>query len=103
MVLQESHHVTCASDGHEALRELGKGGYDLAVLEDDLPGMTGREALRVLRDLHGATPPVLMVSSLGDPDDLRDAVDAGVDRHLAKPFTRVQFRAAVLELIGDVA
>jgi len=61
------YHADLVSDGLEGLRLASGGNYDLIVLDLRLPGMTGLEVLRTLRD-RGTTIPILVLTA-------QDAVD----------------------------
>ena len=66
---------------------VGDGGsYDLLVLDIRLPGMTGLELLRTLRD-RGNPTPVLMLTAKGSEDDVVHGLDLGADDYLTKPFS----------------
>ncbi len=89
-----------AADGPAALDRLAAGGYDLVLLDVDLPGLDGERVLRRLR----ASPPaahvkVLMLSGRSDGDDLSRLLAAGADDHLGKPFSPVQCRGRVQALL----
>ena len=75
-----------ARDGHEALAALAAPGFDLVLLDVDMPGPDGFqvcEAIRAapaLRDL-----PVLVMTGLGDVDSVRRAYEAGATDFVVKP------------------
>ncbi|TFG44979.1 MAG: response regulator, partial [Gemmatimonadales bacterium] len=56
---EHQNHVDLVDDGLEALRLASGGLYDLLVLDLRLPGMTGLEIVRTLRD-RGITTPILI-------------------------------------------
>lgn len=60
---------------------------DLLILDLMLPEVSGLDFLRQLRarDFFGAMP-VLVLSALIDPSIIREAIDAGADRYLTKPY-----------------
>jgi DNA-binding response OmpR family regulator len=68
-------------------------------MDVQMPGLDGLEATRAIRRLEsrsGRTPvPVLAVTGLRSPDDVRACLDAGCDDHLAKPVSREALLAAV--------
>jgi DNA-binding response OmpR family regulator len=86
-----------AADGPSALDELEKGRPDLIVLDLMLPGMNGLDLLDQIRNSDGGeTIPVIVISAW-DSDE--DAVTAGADRFIAKPFDPEQLRATAGELL----
>jgi response regulator RpfG family c-di-GMP phosphodiesterase len=85
-----------ASDGDEALRKLTLGVYDVAVLDVCMPGATGPEVLRALRELPACRNlRILMLSGRIGADDMSELLHAGADDFLLKPFTVTQLVAKV--------
>ncbi|MCD2323357.1 response regulator transcription factor [Sphingomonas sp. IC-56] len=61
---------------------------DLVILDRKLPGMQGLEILRALRQLPQLyLTPVLMLSATGGEDAIDEAMGAGANDYLVKPFT----------------
>ena len=57
------HSVDSASDGEEALRQIEEKSFDVVLLDIEMPGMSGLEVLKTLREQHsGVDLPVLMVT-----------------------------------------
>ncbi|HEV3438005.1 MAG TPA: HD domain-containing phosphohydrolase [Gemmata sp.] len=89
---------TCdeAGAGPDAVALAAKHAYDLVLLDVDLPGFSGEEVLRRLRQ----RPPsshlkVVMFSGTANGDELSRILLAGADDFLTKPFSMVQLRARV--------
>ena len=81
------HRVVPASSGDLALGELARRSVDLLVLDVMMPGMSGLEVARRVRSGPGGPgPAILMLSALGSPQDVAQAVEAGADDYLTKPF-----------------
>ena len=80
----EGYDVAVAESVEDGLDEL-KSGADAIVLDVMLPGMTGFEFARKLRDERNFTP-ILMLTALGRPDDVVNGFEAGADDYLPKPF-----------------
>ena len=61
--------------------------YDLLVLDLMLPDVSGVDLLKQMRgkDMFEKLP-ILVLSALIDPVQIRDALDAGADRYLTKPY-----------------
>jgi two-component system KDP operon response regulator KdpE len=73
-----------ATDGTEALKLIDEHPIDLLILDIMMPGPDGLEVLaRVRRDMD---VPVLMLSARGRESDKVEALDAGADDYLTKPF-----------------
>jgi two-component system, OmpR family, KDP operon response regulator KdpE len=74
-----------ARNGEEALERLqAEGPVDIVLLDLKMPGIGGLEACRRIRKLVNI--PILIISVLRDPQDKAQALDAGADDYLVKPF-----------------
>jgi two-component system, OmpR family, response regulator VanR len=83
-----------AGDGDTALELLSMNGYDIAVLDRDIPGPTGDEiAQRIVAS--GSGMPILMLTAADRLDDKVTGFELGADDYLTKPF---ELRELVLRL-----
>jgi two-component system OmpR family response regulator len=93
--LEESqYHADLVVDGLEALRLISGGLYDLVILDLRLPGMTGLEVLRTLRD-RGNTTPILVLTAQDAVGQKVEALRAGADDYVTKPFSFEEVLARV--------
>ena len=72
--------------------------YDAVILDINLPDGSGLTLLRELR-AGGDRVPVLMLTALGTLDDRVDALDAGADDYLVKPFEPRELEARLRALV----
>jgi len=87
------YDVVTAADGAEALREARAGRPDLIVLDLGLPDIDGVE---VIRKLRGWSPvPIVVLSGRVGSNDKVDALDAGADDYVTKPFSLDELLARV--------
>jgi two-component system, chemotaxis family, chemotaxis protein CheY len=91
-----------AEDGVQALEIFG-GRFGLVVTDWEMPNMDGIELVKAIRAREdGKNVPIIMVTTLSEPEDVAEAVSAGVDGFLEKPFEvedlRVKVREAVFKL-----
>ncbi|KFI31543.1 hybrid sensor histidine kinase/response regulator [Haematobacter massiliensis] len=97
--------VTLASDGVEALDVLNQRLFDLALIDIEMPRLTGIEVIRALRampDARGRTP-VLAVTAYVLRGNRRAIYTAGADRILAKPISGLDiFAQAIAEVLLPV-
>jgi two-component system KDP operon response regulator KdpE len=78
------YDVLTAADGAEAIKLIDERPFDLLILDIMMPGPDGLDVLaRVRRDMD---VPVLMLSARGRESDKVEALDAGADDYLTKPF-----------------
>ena len=97
--------VRGAADGEEALVLWELRRPDLILLDLGLPGIDGLGVLRRVR--RDATTPVIVLSARGEERDKVEALDAGADDYLAKPFGMAELHARVRAalrrtLVGEV-
>ena len=96
-----------AEHGHSALSMLRSGHFDFLVTDWNMPHMTGIELVRAVReDPALASLPVLMVTAEAHRNQIVEAVAAGANGYLLKPFTAQTFKKKlerILEPVSDVA
>jgi two-component system, chemotaxis family, chemotaxis protein CheY len=82
------NNVAEAEDGQVALAKLKQEKFDLVLLDWNMPRMTGLELLKVIRaDDNLQNTPVVMITAEGRKEDVLEAVKAGVNNFIVKPFT----------------
>lgn len=91
--------VEAASVG-EADEALRAGRPDVVLLDLMLPGGSGLDVLRAVRQLAEPRVPVLVVSAWTMPEHRDAAREAGADAFVAKPFVPDELAAAVREALG---
>lgn len=89
--------VETAQDGSRALEALGKKGFDLVLLDAEMPGLDGHALCRLLKK-GGQTRsvPVVLISGAWKADrDVVAGLEGGADDYLSKPFSMEVLRARV--------
>lgn len=88
MVLErDGHAVDAAGGGREALEALGRGRYDLVILDRSMPGIGGVEVLREMAKdpaLRGVK--AIMCTAAGMMNDVDEALSAGAVDYVVKPL-----------------
>lgn len=77
--------VVEASTGEEGLILLSSGSFEAVLLDINMPGIGGIETCRRIRRTHSVLP-VLMLTVRDNEDDKVEALDAGADDYVTKPF-----------------
>lgn len=93
--------VVEAGSGREGLDALGRERVELIVSDINMPSMDGLEFLRQLQAqglAHGA--PVVMITTESGEEHVREALAAGAQGYIRKPFTPDQVRERVLPLLA---
>jgi two-component system KDP operon response regulator KdpE len=89
----QGYRVETAVSGEEALRKASSEAPCLVVLDVMLPGMDGIEVCRRFREWSNA--PIIVLSALGQERQKVEALDAGADDYLTKPFGMDELTARV--------
>lgn len=87
------------TDGKQLQKVLRRESFDLLILDWSVPTLDGMELLRWLRIWKSSRVPVLMLSSRGGERDVVDALGAGADDYMVKPFRPLELGARVLRLL----
>lgn len=96
------YDCTSAMDGVEGLGAARTGGFDLVIMDMQMPRMDGIRATAAIRALPApdGTVPILALSANALPEQVAAMAQAGAGRHLAKPFALDALTAAVAEMLG---
>ena len=94
----EGIELTTVASGVQGLRSAQRENYDLIVLDVMLPGLSGFDVLKQLRE-SGSRTPVLMLTARGDDVDRIVGLDLGADDYLPKPFNPRELLARVKAIL----
>ncbi|MEN5168072.1 ATP-binding protein [Brevundimonas pondensis] len=102
---QASVELVALEDGAQAVEACRASAFDLVLMDMQMPVMDGLTATREIR-LHEvamgmARTPIVMLTANALPEHIAAGMDAGADRHLAKPFSIEALLAMVAELTAD--
>jgi two-component system, OmpR family, copper resistance phosphate regulon response regulator CusR len=84
-LIENQYHVEVAYDGLVGRRLFHAHPFDLAILDINLPGLSGYELCRDIRSRNQQVP-VMMLTALNAIDDKIEGFDAGADDYIVKPF-----------------
>lgn len=98
----DGYEVEHCADGESGLEAALRGGFDLAILDMLLPGISGLDVLRGLRAKDVRTP-VLILSASASSDAIVEGLNGGADDYLAKPFDLNVLLARIRTLIRSRA
>src|SRR6266540_3176278 len=97
-LVEEGHAADLAARGEDAVWMAEAHPYDAIVLDVMLPGLTGFETCRRLRNA-GVWTPVLMLTARDAVEDRVSGLDAGADDYLTKPFSLAELLARLRALV----
>jgi DNA-binding response OmpR family regulator len=89
---------TAVASGDEGLRRAQSGRFALVMLDVMLPGLSGLDVCRRLREAASEVP-VLMLTARGAESDVLDGFRAGADDYVTKPFSIAELMARVEALL----
>ena len=94
----EGIELTSVASGIQGLRNAQRENYDLIILDVMLPGLSGFDVLKQLREA-GSKAPVLMLTARGDDVDRIVGLDLGADDYLPKPFNPRELLARIKAIL----
>jgi two-component system KDP operon response regulator KdpE len=93
MLTGHGYEVDDARSGESALEKLDKQRFDLVVLDMGMPGMGGLETCRAIRE-HSDVAIIMLTVRDRDVDKI-EALDAGADDYVTKPFKSLELLARI--------
>ena len=96
--------VECAENGKEAVEMIGdseSGRYSAILMDIQMPVMNGYEAAKSIRSMDGEKSdiPIIALTANTFENDKADALEAGMNAHIAKPIEPAELFAAIAEVI----
>ena len=91
-----------ATDGQDALSQVFAAAPDLILLDWNMPNMDGLTFLKAFRQKNTTTP-VIMVTTEGEKSRVVEAIKAGVNNYIVKPFTPNVLKGRIEETLNKAA
>ncbi len=96
---KDGWEVEAVADGKRAIERVRRGGFQLVILDIQLPGVDGLAVCAELRrDRAAASVPVVMLTARGDEADRVVGLELGADDYVVKPFSPKELLARVRAL-----
>jgi CheY-like chemotaxis protein len=93
--------LVAAYDGRQALAAAAAQTFDLAIVDYDMPGMTGIETVHALKIIPACSKmPIVMLTGRGERSIRAQAESLGISLFLNKPFSPTELRKHVTSLLG---
>lgn len=83
---RDGHQVVHFDNGEQAVESLSRGLPDIAILDLMLPGISGLEVLREIKERDPRTPVILLTARSSESDRV-EGLDSGADDYITKPFS----------------
>jgi DNA-binding response OmpR family regulator len=90
----EGYAVETADDGDTAIEMLGKGSYDVVLLDVRMPRVSGVEVLKFIREKK-LSPRVVMLTAVDDLSVAIESVKLGANDYLTKPYDLTMLVGAI--------
>ena len=101
LMRREGYEVAVAGDGEAALEALGRGPFDLLILDVMLPRRSGFDLCRDLRaDARWRGLKIVMLTAKGREAEVAKGLALGADAYVTKPFSTKDLVAQVKDLLG---
>jgi len=95
----EGYSTRMAADGVEGLRTLDQENFDLMLLDLALPGQSGLELLPQIKERHPELP-VIMITAYGTVDNVVEAIRAGAENFIQKPWDNEKLLADIRSAVA---
>jgi CheY-like chemotaxis protein len=99
LLTREGCEVDHATGGEEAIAAVKVGAYDLILMDMRMPGLSGEDTARTLREL-GITTPIVALTANAFEDDRHACLSAGMNDFLVKPMSPDALRAMLTRWTG---
>ncbi len=104
LLAQLGYEVDVAGDGREAIGAIERGGYDVVLMDVQMPELDGLEATRQIRGRWGAEGPWIVAMTANAMSGDREAcLAAGMNDYLSKPIRPAELAAALDRALAAVA
>lgn len=102
LLKKSGHTVQIAQNGHEAVRAVQQGVFDVILMDMHMPEMDGLAATRAIRGMSApaSSLPIVALTAAGALSDIQTCMDAGMNYFLAKPFRMERLNGILQELSG---
>lgn len=98
----EGFEIETAANGPDALELAFADPPDLILLDVMMPGMSGFDVLRQLKDNEAtSTIPIMMLTGLSERSKILEALSSGIDYYIVKPFEFTELLSKINQALGD--
>lgn len=97
---REGWEIYGASDGTEAIARLEKIRPDILLIDMKMPNMNGLEASQIILQKHHDLP-IIMMTAYGEMEVVKQALEAGVRRCIAKPFDIATILDLAIQVLAE--
>ena len=92
--------LVCVMSGQECLNKVNEGKYDLILLDDMMPKMTGGETFIKLKEIEGFNTPVVILTANAITGMREKYLSDGFDDYLAKPIEQLELNRVIKKYLS---
>ncbi len=96
----KGYNITPVTNGQDVLEQLSSESFDLVILDESMPGLTGLETLDKMKDT-GVQLPVIMITKNEEEDLMEQAIGQQISEYLIKPVKPQQILSALKKIIDN--
>ena len=93
-----NQEVICASSGEKAISIFNNESIDLIIMDEIMPGLSGRETVAEIRKHQTGWVPIIFLSATVKPDIILSGIESGGDDYLGKPVNSIILQAKITAL-----
>jgi DNA-binding response OmpR family regulator len=97
---QKGYEVVALTSGNDAVEEISKQNFDVIILDEKMPGLSGIETLGQIKKIK-AEIPVIMVTKMEDEILMEDAIGSQISDYLIKPVNPNQLLMSIKKLVDS--
>ncbi|MCS7005563.1 MAG: PglZ domain-containing protein [Cytophagales bacterium] len=97
---QKGYDVTPVNSGADALEQFDKKNFDIVFLDENMPGISGLEALMHIKQKKPHVP-VVMITKSEEENIMEEAIGAKIDDYLVKPINPNQILASIKKILDQ--
>lgn len=97
---QKGYKVTTVNSGNEAVQEVADNFFDIVFLDENMPGLSGLEALQLIKSADPGLP-VVMITKSEEESIMEDAIGSKISDYLIKPVNPNQILLSLKKNLDD--
>jgi CheY-like chemotaxis protein len=97
---EKGYQVSTVTNGLDAIESVKKEHFDLVFLDENMPGISGLEALKSIKEIEGNTP-VVMITKSEEEHIMEDAIGSKIADYLIKPVNPRQILLTIKKLTDN--
>ena len=98
MLRKEGYDVTCTTSGKEAISFCGETSYDMVITDIKMPGVTGLDVLRSVKEISPETI-IILITAYATMETAIQAMKEGAYDYISKPFSPQDLVASVEKVL----